>query len=66
MREFNERHKPSAFCSSHADLKAALDSGEPMASTVVCHRDECQKKAIAWVQSISGTKAIIEPMRGAA
>jgi hypothetical protein len=65
MREFNERHKPSAFVSSHDDLKAALDSGEPVASTVVCHRDECRSKAVAWVQSISGTKAVIEPMRGA-
>jgi hypothetical protein len=43
------RHKPTRRVSSHEDLRAGYESGEPFASTHVCDRDDCLNDAMLWL-----------------
>lgn len=49
--------------SSHADLAAADEAGDAIASTYVCWRPDCQTKAIHWVQHTTGHLAVIRSLR---
>jgi DNA-binding GntR family transcriptional regulator len=61
VRYFNERHSATVSVQSHDDLMAALRNREAHAATHCCDRPECRRRAIAWVQARSGTKAVIKP-----
>ena len=43
------RHRPKLRVSSHENLQAGFESGDPFASTLVCDRDGCVDDAKQWL-----------------
>lgn len=60
MREFNERHKPTGIMTNQPD---GADRDRPLASTVVCDRDDCRKRAQQWVAAATNEPASYRPFR---
>ncbi len=58
-KEPNCSHKPTHRVSSHADIQAAADAGEAMASTYTCLREKCLAEATFWVQGSTGKTAVV-------
>lgn len=55
---FNERHKRTGLVTNQP---GGYDRDRPHASTVVCEREECQRKARFWVQGTTGEAAVYVP-----
>jgi hypothetical protein len=61
MRDFNERHAPKGYMTNQPE--EGYDESRPLASTVVCAREECQEKARFWVQGSTGETAVYVPYK---
>jgi hypothetical protein len=54
--EFNERHRRAGLMTNQPP-HLPMNWDQPHASTIVCDRPECQKKARFWVQGTTGEAA---------
>lgn len=52
------RHVPTVRISSHLDLTAGYNSGEPFASTHCCDRPTCQEDAREWLRASTRRDAV--------
>ena len=57
MREYNEKHARKGLMTNQP-VGLPLNWDRPHASTIVCDRPECQKKARHWVQGVTGETAV--------
>lgn len=53
---YNERHARKGIVTNQPD---GYDKSRPHASTQVCDRDACIKKATFWVQGVTGESAVL-------
>jgi hypothetical protein len=60
--DFNEKHRRSGIVTNQPGA-GPYDHGRPHASTIVCDRPECRKRAIQWVAAATNETAVYVPDR---
>ena len=57
---FSEKHRRTGIVTNQPN-RGPIDMSRPHAATIVCGREECQRKAIQWVARTTNETAVYVP-----